>query len=77
VPPARNREPVEETPQSDVYKIRGWGIFGLVLKFATTRMDRWPGVAGVDSLFDNTPLYNRYVREYFRHGHDKSTAHRG
>jgi predicted acylesterase/phospholipase RssA len=51
----------------DVYKIRGWGIFGLVLKFATTRMDRWPGVRGVDSLFDNTPLYNRYVREYFRH----------
>jgi predicted patatin/cPLA2 family phospholipase len=24
-------------------------------------------VPGVDSLFDNTPLYDRYVREYFRH----------
>ena len=51
----------------DVYKIRGWEIFGLILKFATTRMDKWPMVPGVDSLFDNTPLYDRYVREYFRH----------
>jgi len=51
----------------DVYKIRGWEIFGLMLKFATTRMDRWPFVHGVDSLFDNTPLYNRYVKDYFRH----------
>jgi len=51
----------------DVYKIRGWGIFGLMLKFATTRMDRWPFVHGVDSIFDNTPLYNRYVKNYFRH----------
>ena len=52
---------------SDVYKIRGWEIFGLILKFATTRMDRWPVVPGADSLFDNTPLYNRYIRNYFRH----------
>ncbi|HMK39217.1 MAG TPA: patatin-like phospholipase family protein [Bacteroidota bacterium] len=52
---------------ADVYKIRGWEIFGLILKFATTRMDRWPAVPGADSLFDNTPLYNRYVRSYFRH----------
>jgi NTE family protein len=51
----------------DVYKIRGWEIFGLILKFATTRMDRWPMVPGADSLFDNTPLYNRYVKSYFRH----------
>lgn len=48
----------------DIYKIRGWEIFGLILKFATTRMDRWPSVSGVDSLFDNTPLYNKYVEGY-------------
>jgi NTE family protein len=51
----------------DVYKIRGWEIFGLILQFATTRMDRWPFVPGVDSLFDITPLYNKYVKGYFRH----------
>jgi len=51
----------------DIYKIRGWGIFGLMLKFATTRMDRWPFVRGVESLFDNTPLYKRYILNYFRH----------
>jgi NTE family protein len=51
----------------DVYKIRGWEIFGLILKFATTRMDLWPTVPGADSLFDNTPLYNKYVEGYFRH----------
>ncbi|HUI64741.1 MAG TPA: patatin-like phospholipase family protein [Bacteroidota bacterium] len=51
----------------DIYKIRGWGIFGLILKFATTRMDRWPFVRGVESLFDNTPLYNKYILNYFRH----------
>jgi len=51
----------------DIYQIRGWEIFGLILKFATTRMDRWPFVKGVDSLFDNTPLYTTYVRGYFRH----------
>ncbi len=51
----------------DVYKIRGWEIFGLILKFATTRMDRWPLVSGTDSLFDNTPLYDKYIKGYFRH----------
>jgi len=51
----------------DVYKIRGWEIFGLILKFVTTRMDRWPMVPGADSLFDNTPLYNKYITGYFRH----------
>ena len=50
----------------DIYKIRGWGIFGLILKFATTRMDLWPTVHGVDSLFDNTPLYKKYVEGYFK-----------
>jgi NTE family protein len=49
----------------DIYKIRGWEIFGLILKFATTRMDLWPTVPGVDSLFDNTPLYKKYVEGYF------------
>ena len=51
----------------DIYQIRGWEIFGLILKFATTRMDRWPSVRGVDSLFDNAPLYRKYVEGYFRH----------
>jgi predicted acylesterase/phospholipase RssA len=50
----------------DIYQIRGWEIFGLMLKFATTRMDRWPMIAGVDSLFDNTPLYKRFVEHYMR-----------
>jgi predicted acylesterase/phospholipase RssA len=48
----------------EIYQIRGWEIFGLILKFATTRMDKWPTVSGVESLFDNTPLYNRYVGNY-------------
>jgi len=48
----------------EIYQIRGWEIFGLILKFATTRMDRWPTVPGVDSLFDNTPLYKKYVENY-------------
>lgn len=51
----------------DIYQVRGWEIFGLILKFATTRMDQWPFVRGVDSLFDNTPLYDRFVKDYFRH----------
>lgn len=51
----------------DVYKIRGWELFGLFLKFATTGMDRWPSIPGPDSLFDNTPLYNRFIRNYFNH----------
>lgn len=50
----------------DIYQIRGWEIFGLMLKFATTRMDRWPSIRGVDSLFDNTPLYKRFVEHYMR-----------
>jgi len=50
----------------DVYQIRGWELFGLLLKFATTSMDKWPSVPGPDSLFDNTPLYNRFIRNYFK-----------
>jgi NTE family protein len=50
----------------DVYKIRGWELFGLILKFATTPMERWPSVPGPDSIFDNTPLYKKYVEEYFK-----------
>lgn len=50
----------------DVYQIRGWEIFGLMLKFATTRMDKWPSVPGVDSLFDNTPLYKTFIQNYFK-----------
>ena len=51
---------------NDIYQIRGWEIFGLMLKFATTRMDSWPTVPGVDSLFDNTPLYKRYAENYLK-----------
>jgi predicted acylesterase/phospholipase RssA len=51
----------------DIYQVRGWEIVGLLMKFATTRMDKWPFLPGVDSLFDNTPLYDRYVKNYFRH----------
>jgi NTE family protein len=43
----------KQLTNADVYSIRGWGIFQLILRFATTRMDRWPSVRGVDSLFDN------------------------
>lgn len=50
----------------EIYQIRGWEIFGLMLKFGTTRMDLWPTIKGVDSLFDNTPLYKRYVDSYLR-----------
>ena len=52
----------------EIYQIRGWEIFGLILKFATTRMDLWPTVSAVDSLFDNTPLYKRYVESYLNIG---------
>lgn len=48
----------------DIYKIRGWEIFRLILKFATHRIDKWPYLQGVDSIFDNTPLYNKYVENY-------------
>ena len=51
----------------DIYKIRGWEIFGLILKFATTRMDLWPTVPGPDSLFDNSPLYKKFIENYFNH----------
>ncbi|MFN0156585.1 MAG: patatin-like phospholipase family protein [Bacteroidota bacterium] len=52
----------------DIYQVRGWEIFGLMLKFATTRMDLWPTVPGVDSIFDNTPLYNKFVYGYLDMG---------
>ncbi len=48
----------------EVYKVRGWGIFKLLLKFSTTRIEKWPSVRGVDSIFDNTPLYKRFVENY-------------
>lgn len=50
----------------DVYQIRGWEILGLMFRFATTRMDHWPTVKGVDSLFDNMPLYKRFVESYLK-----------
>ena len=50
----------------EIYQIRGWEIFGLMLKFATTRMDLWPTVNGVESLFDNSPLYKRYIEDYLK-----------
>lgn len=65
---AAAREEIEQQwrrlTNADVYDIRGWEIFGLILKFATTPMDRWAEVEGVDSLFDNTPLYKRFVEGY-------------
>lgn len=48
----------------EVYKVRGWGIFKLLLKFSTTRIEQWPSVEGVDSIFDNTPLYKKFVDNY-------------
>jgi predicted acylesterase/phospholipase RssA len=48
----------------DVYKVRGWEIFKLILKFATRRIEQWPHIPGVGSIFDNTPLYNKYVENY-------------
>ncbi len=56
----------EDLTNDDVYSIRGWEIFLLILKFATTRMERWPEVSGTDSLFDNTPLYKRFIEDYFK-----------
>ena len=50
----------------DVYSIRGWELFGLILKFATSPMDRWPSLPGPDSLFDNTPLYKRFIMDFFK-----------
>jgi len=54
----------KQLTNDDVYQVRGWGIFALVLRFAITPMDRWTTVRGVDSLFDNTPLYKRFVEGY-------------
>ncbi|MDL1893871.1 hypothetical protein FBQ87_13440 [Sphingobacteriales bacterium CHB3] len=48
----------------DIYKVRGWEIFKLIAKFATHRIEKWPSLRGVDSIFDNTPLYNKYVEHY-------------
>jgi predicted acylesterase/phospholipase RssA len=48
----------------DIYKVRGWGIFKLIAKFATHGIEKWPTLRGVDSIFDNTPLYNKYVEHY-------------
>jgi predicted acylesterase/phospholipase RssA len=52
--------------EKDVYKIRGWGLLGLLVKFAVMPMDRWASLSGVDSLFDNSPLYRKYAGEYLR-----------
>ncbi len=48
----------------DIYKVRGWEIFKLITKFATHRIEKWPTLSGVDSIFDNSPLYNKYVENY-------------
>jgi predicted acylesterase/phospholipase RssA len=65
---AAAREEIEQQwkhlTNDDVYHIRGWGIFALVLRFAVTPMDRWSTVRGVDSLFDNSPLYKRFIEGY-------------
>lgn len=49
---------------NDIYKVRGWAIFKLLLKFACHRLERWPSLRGVDSIFDNTPLYTKFVENY-------------
>jgi NTE family protein len=48
----------------DVYKVRGWEIVKLIAKLATRRIENWVHTPGVDSIFDNTPLYNKYVENY-------------
>lgn len=53
-----------ELKTADVYRIRGGGLFALFAKFAVTPMDRWTTVQGADSLFDNTPLYRKFVDTY-------------
>ncbi len=50
----------------DVYKVRGWALLGLLAKFILHPMDLWPQLRGVDSIFDNTPLYRRYAEGYLR-----------
>ncbi len=54
----------KQLTNDDIYKVRGWGIFKLFLKFATHRIEKWPTVSGIDSIFDNTPLYDKYVDNY-------------
>ncbi len=48
----------------DIYKVRGWEIFKLFVTFAFHRLEKWPSLKGVNSLFDNTPLYTKYVENY-------------
>ncbi len=48
----------------DIYKVRGWEIFKLFITFAFHRLEKWPSLKGVNSLFDNTPLYTKYVENY-------------
>lgn len=48
----------------DVYKVRGWEIFKLFVTFAFHRLERWPSIKAVDSIFDNTPLYTKFVENY-------------
>lgn len=48
----------------DIYKVRGWEIFKLIAKFAAHRIEQWPSLRGADSIFDNTPLYKKYVENY-------------
>ena len=59
---------------ADVYKIRGRELFALFMKFATTPMDRWSSVRGVDSLFDNTPLFRTYIDGYLQHDRIRRSA---
>ncbi|MER3523416.1 MAG: hypothetical protein C4326_04945 [Ignavibacteria bacterium] len=48
----------------DIYKVRGWAILKLLVTFACHRLERWPSLRGVDSIFDNTPLYTKFVENY-------------
>lgn len=48
----------------DIYKVRGWEIVKLISKLATRRIENWGNIPGVDSIFDNTPLYKKYVENY-------------
>ena len=65
---AAAREEIEsqwkKLKNDDIYKVRGWEIFKLIAKFATHRIEQWPHLSGVDSIFDNTPLYNKYIENY-------------
>jgi predicted acylesterase/phospholipase RssA len=48
----------------DIYRVRGWDIVKLIANFATHRIEQWPSLRGVDSIFDNTPLYNKFIDNY-------------